>query len=75
MVLKSVGSNTSVTANKLVDSGANFVSNGVEIGDFVTNNVSNQQAAVTAVANTELTLDTDIFTASLGLILFMMQAA
>lgn len=64
LVLKSVGSNTSVTANKLVDSGANFVSNGVEIGDFVTNNVSNQQAAVTAVANTELTLDTDIFTAS-----------
>jgi hypothetical protein len=63
LVLKSVGSNTSVTANKLVDSGANFVSNGVEIGDFVTNNVSNQQAAVTAVANTELTLDADIFTA------------
>lgn len=64
LVLKSSGSNTSVTVNKLVDSGADFVGDGVEIGDFVTNNTTNQQVSVTAVAATELTLDGDIFTAS-----------
>ena len=63
LVLKSSGSNTSVSSNKLVDSGANFVGDSIEIGDFVTNNTTNQQAAVTVVAATELTLDGDIFTA------------
>ena len=62
LILKSVGSNTSTTLNKLVDSGANFTGDGVEVGDFVTNNTTNQQAAVIAVAATELTLDGDIFT-------------
>jgi len=64
LILKSVGSNTSTTLNKLVDSGANFTGDGVEVGDFVTNNTTNQQAAVIAVAATELTLDGDIFTSS-----------
>jgi hypothetical protein len=64
LILKSVGTNTSTTLNKLVDSGANFTGDGVEVGDFVTNNTTNQQAAVIAVAATELTLDGDIFTSS-----------
>jgi hypothetical protein len=63
---KSVGANTSVVTNKLVDSGANFVSDGVEIG-FLVRNLSDKtlaKATVTAVSATELTLSADIFTSS-----------
>ena len=67
LVLKSVGSNTSVSANKLVDTGANFVAQGIQLGDLVTNNVTNQQATVTAgsfIPPSELSLSADIFTSS-----------
>jgi len=65
LVLKSVGSNTSVSANKLVDAGANFVAQGINAGDLVTNNVTNQQAIVTTnpfLPFNELSLSADIFT-------------
>ena len=59
------GTATALTANKLVDSGANFTASAdpVRIGDVATNDDLATQAVVTAVDSaTQLTLDTDIFT-------------
>lgn len=63
------GITTSATANKLVDSVADFETTGsggpVRIGDVVCNDDLGTEAVVTAVDSaTQLTLDADIFTAS-----------
>ena len=57
------GTNTSVTSLKLVDTGVNFVTLGVQVGDRVNNTTNGEYAEVTAVAATELDLDFDAFTA------------
>jgi len=58
------GINTSVIANKLVDSGATFATQSVQVGDLVQNTTDSTTALVTVIDNeTTLTLDTDIFTA------------
>jgi len=72
-----IGTNTSVTSNKLVDSTANFDSWGVEDGkttdvdgvtmeaDYVKNLITGEVANVTNVdSDTSLTLSSDIFTSS-----------
>ena len=58
------GTNTSVTANKLVDSGATFSTENIEVGDRVENTTDSTTALVTAVDDENtLSLDADIFTA------------
>jgi len=58
----SVGSATNAAANELIDIGANFIADGVEVGDLVTNITSNEQTEVTEVVSaTNLTLQDDIF--------------
>jgi hypothetical protein len=58
----SSGANTSVTVSKLVDAGADFITDAVAIGFQVTNTDNNTTAFVTAIDNlTTLSLDTDIF--------------
>ena len=57
------GTNTSVTANKLVDSGKDFSASGlnVQVNDIVFDDTGNDYARVTAVDNaTTLSLNTDI---------------
>jgi len=59
---KSTGTNTTVTANKLTDSAANFTAEGVDVGDEVWNSTDNLFAFVTAVDSaTVLSLSADIF--------------
>ena len=61
---KSSGSETSHTDNKLVNAGADFVTDDVKIGDVVANITDNLYASVTAVDNlTTLSLSANIFTA------------
>lgn len=64
----SSGNNTSVTASKLVATGANFITKGVRIGDIVYNinaPSSPTSATVTAVeSETQLALSANIFLAS-----------
>ena len=55
------GTATSDTTNKLVDSGATFVADGVVVGDIAYNVTDGSQAAITAVANTELSFASDLF--------------
>lgn len=63
--LISEGANTSTSANKLIDSGANFTGDGVGIGDEVVEVAGNVKALVTNVDSAiQLTLDTDIFTST-----------
>ena len=58
------GTNTSVTATSLVDSGATFVTDGVKDGSLVTNTSTNTSTTVASVVSeTQLTLLDDIFTA------------
>lgn len=58
------GTNTSVTASKLVDSGATFVTDGVLVGDSVRNDTDSTITTVSAVdSETQLALNADIFTA------------
>jgi len=60
-----MGTNTSVSANKLVDSTALFSTRGVQVGDLVKNLVTGNTATVTAVvSNTTLSLSSDIFTST-----------
>lgn len=62
---KSSGTNTGVTANKLVDSGATFQTDGVAVGDPVTNTSDNLITTVSAIdSETTLSLDDNIFTAT-----------
>lgn len=58
------GTNTSVTSLKLVDTGVNFVTLGVQVGDRVNNTTNGEYAEVKVVAATELDLDFDAFTAT-----------
>jgi surface protein len=59
---RSSGTTTSTTASKLVDSGANFVTAGVQVGDLVTNSTDTTYSYVTAVDSaTTLSLNDDIF--------------
>jgi len=58
------GTNTSVTASKLVDSGATFVTDSVQVGDSVINATDNTTTTVSVVdSETQLALASDIFTA------------
>mgnify|MGYP003147744884 FL=1 len=57
------GTATSDSTNKLVDSGATFVADGVVVGDIAYNVTDGTQAAITAVANTELSFASDLFPA------------
>lgn len=67
--------NTSILVNNLVDSTANFITLGVQVGDIVSNAVTNQVATVTSVTSaTTLVLSKDIFTAS-GVTYFIYSAA
>jgi surface protein len=58
----STGTNSSVVTNKLVDSLANFTADGITTAFYVQNTTTKENANVTAVAATELTLNKDIFT-------------
>lgn len=59
----STGTNTSTTVNKLIDSAADFVTDGVAQYDWVENTTTGERAIVTAVDNlTTLSLTVDIFT-------------
>lgn len=60
--IKLSGANTSVVANQLVDSGADFSATGVSLGDIVYNDTSGAAATVTSVGSTTLGLSADIFT-------------
>lgn len=57
------GNATQTTADKLIDSGATFQSDGILVDDAVLNKTDETWAKVTEiVSETELTLDADIFT-------------
>jgi len=63
--LTSSGSNTSVIANKLIDSSATFIADGTTVNSLVTNESTNESTIVTSVdSETQLTLSDDIFTAT-----------
>jgi len=56
------GTTTSTTADKLVDTGGDFVNKGVAIGDTVYNPTDTTAALVTAIDSaTTLSVDADIF--------------
>ncbi len=58
-----IGTATSISADKLVDSAAQFQTKVVRPGDVVVNNVTDKTAVVVTVdSETQLSLDTDIFT-------------
>lgn len=62
---KSAGTETSHTGSKLVDSGADFVTDAVAIGDVVANITDNLYSTVIAVDDLNtLSLSADIFTAT-----------
>jgi hypothetical protein len=48
------------TADHLIDSSENFVTDGILVGDTVKNETDSTYAVITAVANGDLTLDSDI---------------
>ena len=59
------GTADGTTANKLVDSTATFITDGVKVGMRATDTVSGQTAIITALdSETTLSLDTDIFVAT-----------
>lgn len=60
-VVLASGSNTSIQGFALVDSSANFVLSGVQVGDFVGASGANQTATVDFVTPTTLSLSDDIF--------------
>ncbi len=56
------GEATSTVANKLVDSNATFIQDGIKVGDVVNNKTGGTSAVVTSViSETELSLGSDIF--------------
>jgi hypothetical protein len=70
------GSNTSNTANKLVDSTASFLSDGIVEGDIVLNESSNAIAEVVSVdSNTALTLSSNLFPSGTGIDYIVFSAA
>lgn len=59
---KSAGTSTLTTANKLVDSAANFTVDGIVVSDVVINTTDNTSTTVSAVdSSTTLSLNDDIF--------------
>lgn len=57
--------NTTLLSGSLVDSTANFINAGVQVGDIVSNGTTNQVATVTVVTSaTSLQLSSNIFTAT-----------
>lgn len=58
------GTATSVSTLKLVDTGVNFVTLGVSVGDRVNNTTTGEYAEIKVVAATELDLDFDAFLAT-----------
>ena len=65
IVTRSSGTNDSTATNKLVDSGATFITDGVKVGNGVINNTGKVIAFVTALdSETQLSLDRDIFTST-----------
>jgi len=59
------GTTTSVSSGKLIDSGATFITSGVQAGDFVWNHTDQTHTTVVSVdSEIQLTLTDDIFTAS-----------
>lgn len=63
IIYNMAGITTSTTANKLVDTAADFVTDEIAVGDVVKNRTDSTTATVTAVDNlTTLTLDADIMT-------------
>ena len=60
-VLK-IGKTTSTTSNHLIDTGGNFIVNGVKVGQYVKNQTNNTYSMITAVTATDLTLGIDIMT-------------
>jgi len=64
---RSSGTTTSTTASKLVDSGADFVTDAVQVGDVVTNSTDTTHSYVTAIDSaTTLSLNDDIFVSGEG---------
>lgn len=64
---KEDGTNTTATADKLIDSAATFTTNNVAIADVVANITQNKYASVTAVdSETQLSLSADIFPVAQG---------
>jgi hypothetical protein len=60
---RSSGTTDATTAGKLVDSTADFVSDGVTIGDVIANTTDDTETTVTAIDNlTTLSVSPDIFT-------------
>ncbi len=59
---RATGITDGVTANKLIDSTANFTAANVQVGDLVKNDTGGTQARVAAIdSTTQLDLDVDIF--------------
>jgi len=64
---RSTGETSATTADKLVDSTADFSTDGVRVGDIVLNTTDSTTALVTAIdSGTTLSLDTDIMTSGEG---------
>lgn len=60
---RSAGINTTATAFKLIDSGATFIASGIKVDHIVLNLTDTTEAKVLSIdSETQLTLDTDIFT-------------
>ena len=58
------GTNTSTSANNLVDSGTNFVNLQIQVGSIVYNTTDGSCARVTSVAANTIGLSANIFTAT-----------
>jgi len=56
-----MGNTDSVAADKLPDSTATFITDGVAVGDIARNTTTGKEARVTAVESNQLSLDADIF--------------
>lgn len=63
--VNSIGTNTTATSLKLIDSAAKFITNRVYPGDVIHNDTVSKAATVVSVdSETELTLNSDIFTST-----------
>ena len=62
----SSGTATGGGSTTIVDSGADFVSDGVAVGDTIINDTNKDHGTVTAVATTTLTLETTVHTGDPG---------
>ena len=63
----STGTSTGQSTNRLIDSSATFITDGVKVDDYVRNTTTNTATQVSSIiSETELALDTDIFLAASG---------